>query len=671
MIRRATTCRRAALLLVLVPALVAATQLAGSRGVRPAAAQEPDKPLLEETQHDRPQLERPRKRTMPQLPPRIDLNRRLVELDRLLSLGSLVRAETLLEGLAQHAFLERDLIPRRIVLAKLKGEHEAAIDLCREALKLAPGSARLHRELAGSLLALERAAEAYAALTNFVSNSPNRRSSMIVAVDMLATHDEVGAALAMCDSARVALAEPRFLGRQRALLLLADDRDRDAAAEIVQELRGNPHNLPLVRSDLLTESVVAGIDAGFIQVLHERLSEDGAVAAERLFVADIHLARRDVASAREAIQPLLIERLGCQALLQNVAAIAKEAPLIADRAQRQLTTEYLLSVLEEMATASALDHGSRPRLLEILARACEEALADGLLGDEPRLAAERFERLLNIVKRGNRHSAHLYSAQIRLAHFTRDELGRPDQAAARLERLLADLDLPDEGVALARLTLGECYLAAGDTARGRLVLTRLGRGKDFRAAAGHAHFHLARLDLAEGHYGTARDRFAVVAMDNPAAPYANDALDLGLAVAEELENPTGGPVVLDLYARGVYFDLVAKPDSQTVALERFVRATPLRVDLTQPQHLLERGRYELAHLYWSLGRGDEALAQCERIVADHPDGRYPAAALALRGVLLAGRDEKDLARLAYERLLNQYSDYLFVDDVRDSLRSLP
>ena len=33
-------------------------------------------------------------------------------------------------------------------------------------------------------------------------------------------------------------------------------------------------------------------------------------------------------------------------------------------------------------------------------------------------------------------------------------------------------------------------------------------------------------------------------MDNPAAPYANDALDLGLAIAEEMDNPSGGPAIL-------------------------------------------------------------------------------------------------------------------------------
>ena len=67
---------------------------------------------------------------------------------------------------------------------------------------------------------------------------------------------------------------------------------------------------------------------------------------------------------------------------------------------------------------------------------------------------------------------------------------------------------------------------------------------DFRAPAGHAHFVLAKLDLAEGHFATARDRFAAVALDNPAAPYANDAL-------EKLQVEPWDVVLLDIKMPGL------------------------------------------------------------------------------------------------------------------------
>jgi hypothetical protein len=38
---------------------------------------------------------------------------------------------------------------------------------------------------------------------------------------------------------------------------------------------------------------------------------------------------------------------------------------------------------------------------------------------------------------------------------------------------------------------------------------------------------------------------------------------------------------------------------------------------------------------------------------------------------LQGEGRHEEARLAWERLLAQYPEYLFIDDVRDELRALP
>jgi hypothetical protein len=65
------------------------------------------------------------------------------------------------------------------------------------------------------------------------------------------------------------------------------------------------------------------------------------------------------------------------------------------------------------------------------------------------------------------------------------------------------------------------------------------------------------------------------------------------------------------------------------------------------------------------------LAQLDELVARHPGGRFPAAALQLKGQLLTEDGQFDLARDAWQRLLSQYPGFLFNDDVRDDLRRLP
>lgn len=601
----------------------------------------------------------------------VDLRRRLIELDRLLSLGSSGRAASLLEELEQHRALQRELVPRRIKLAQLTGNDEEAIRLCQEALTEQTRNPGMWRSLAQSQLAVGQPDSALVSIGRFIAFNPNARSATMVGVNLLQSAGQQQMAVTLIDSMRVILTEPRLLGRQRAVGLLSLDRQTEAADEVAAELRSNPFNISLLRSDLLDGPYGGQGQNKFLERLRENSRAPGAQGAEALLAANLMVATGDVGGALEMVQPLFAGRGSIMALLQNTNLLVRELELMGDSPQVQPAVDYLLAVLERAAGPTNLDLVLRQRAADQLAQVCELALAVGALGPDPRLAADRFGELLGVVREVNPTSEFLYSSQIKLAAYTRDVLQEPAMAARRLERLLLDLDLPTSGVALVRLTLGECYLAAGDTSRGRLVLDNLGHDAQFRQAAGHAHYLLARLDLAQGHFATARDRFAVVAMDNPGAPYANDALDLGLAVAEEMDNPSGGPVILEMYAGSVYYDLTDQPTARLTALEGFVAQAPNYLDLEEPQHLLERGRFELAQLYLEAGRVAEALALLDVVILEHPNGRYPAPALETRGRILqaAGRDEE--ARLAWERLLAQYPEYLFIDDVRDELRTLP
>jgi len=620
-------------------------------------------------------LERPPEIRRPDLPMNqrslLDMRRRLIELDRLLSLGSISRAETLLKDLEQHGALKRELVTRRIQLIQLKGDYPEAVRLCKEALAEHDRNPGLWRSLAESQLATDQPDSALVSIGRFIITNPNARSATMVGVDLLQGAGRQARAVTLIDSMRVILEEPRLLGRQRAVGLLLLDRQEEAADEVTAEMRANPFNLSLMRTELLEGPYRPADHGRFLDRLESRSDESGAQSAETLLVANLLVAGGDVAAAIELVEPLYVGRGSLLALLQNTTLLVRELGLMGDSAQLQPSVDYLLVVLEQLSGPVNKDFVLRRRSADLLAEVCEFALGAGVLGSDPRRAVDRFGELLGLVRDFHPTSEYLYSSQIKLANYTRDVLNEPEVAARRLERLLANLDLPTHGVALVRLTLGECYLAAGDTARGRIVLDNLGRDPEFHQAAGHAHFHLARLDLAQGHFANSRDRFAVVALDNPSAPYANDALDLGLAIAEEMDNPSGGPSILTLYAGSVYFDLTYQPQARLVALEGFVTQAALLVDLEEPQHLLERGRFELATLSLEAGRPDQALEWLRQVVSDHPNGRYPAQALALRGRILQDAGRLEEARNAWERLLAQYPEFLFIDDVRDELRTLP
>ncbi|MCP4574483.1 MAG: tetratricopeptide repeat protein [bacterium] len=601
----------------------------------------------------------------------LDLQRRLFEVERLLAVGSLARAEELIDDLLQHRQLRQRLVGLRLRLARLKNDHAGAAAIAEEELVKRPAAAHLWRELAQARLALGETGPARTALDSFLVHSPQRVSAGRVATDILRQSGRPAMAVAWIDSLRTVLAMPRFMSAQRAYGLLALGEQRGAADELADELRVNPLNLAMVRTGLLDGPFRPADHGPFVDRLALHAAAAEAASAEAVLVLDLHLARMDAPAAATATAGLRTHRDGRRLLLQHAVTLERELELLEDPGQRQAVVDHLLPVLADLAGPGEPDASRRRQAATTLASACGRALSLGALGQDPHRAADRFNDYLDVVREAHPGNAELHAARIRLATFTRDELGEPALAARRLESMLLDLDLSTEGVALVRLTLGECYLAAGDTARGRTVLTSLGRDVEFRNASGHAHFHLARLDLAGGHYATARDRFAAVALDNPAASYANDALALGLAVAEEMDNPSGGPAVLGLYAPSVYWDLLSRPDEHRAALRRFVDGAGAMVDPEAPQLLLERGLWELARLEIEAGDEPAALDLLAVITGRHADGRYPAAALAETSRLLRGQGRHAEARAALERLLTQYPEYLFADDVRDELRSLP
>lgn len=601
----------------------------------------------------------------------LELRRRLMDLDRMLSLGNLARAHSLLSDLEMHSGLARELQMRRIKLAQLEGRHDEAIEESRAALVEQSRTPGLWRSLGLSLLAVGDLDSARVAVDKFIALSPNRRSAAIVGTQMYLGAGQAALGVALVDSMRAVLNEPRFMGRQRALGLLTLGEQVSAAAEISAELRYNPYNYSLVRTELLDGPYRPSEHTRFLAELTRLAREPAAKGGEALLVANLQLAAGQADAALGMVEPLYGKPNLVLVLLQNCLTLSRELKVLADQSQLPATVHFLVTVLGRLSGDEVHDLSVRQRAVDYLADVCGTALDLDLLGDDPAASVQTFGEMLDRVRQVNPGSERLYSSQLKLAAYERDHLHDPAAAARRLESMLLNPDLPTEGLALVRLQLGESYLAAGDTARGRVVLTSLGRDPEFRQAGGHAHYHLARLDLAEGHFATARDRFAVIALDNPGASYANDALDLGLIIAEEMDNPSGGPEILALYAPVVYYDLTARPDRKLQALADFVQEAGRRLDMSEPQHLYEMALFDLAAAYAGNGRTDEALALLKRVVLEHPDGRYAARALQLEGELLQQAGRRTAARTVWQQLLAQYPDYLFIDDVRDSLRALP
>ena len=611
----------------------------------------------------REQLRAPGRQVNPAAPWRS----RLLEADRLLRIGSYSRAAGILDEAESLGAPAAQVRRYRIELFSVTGDHETVVEICREGLSEKSRQPRLLRALAASFMALDRVPEARDALNALFAASPNRVSSIADAMLLWRAAGHPGEGLALCDSLRAARTDDSIFMRQRAACLLDMERVEEGIDEIARELTLNPLNMPMVREELWDLLTTPSDMERAIVALEAREDEDTDVL--RLLRADLLMLMGRADQALKAVEPLYVDRRGVDALLRYATNLARELTVRDDPVLQKAATHWLIEIFTDLVKGERVPRNQRARVADLLAGVCENALGLGYLDEDFERAADMLSSALDLVKRFCPGSTRLYSAQIRLAIHTRDALGDPRKAARSLERLLVDLALPLEGVALARLALGECLLAAGDSARARVVLERLGGNPQFKDAAGHAHYLLGRLDFAQGAWESARDRLAAVALDNARADYANDALDMGLLIAEELTNPTGGPSRLASYASCVYWDLARRPDDRLDALETFMTAA--ESDGSDSDSLLDRVRLELARLYGDRGRVVEAAALCGRVARDHPDGHRAASALYLQGEYLIRAGRVREGRETLERLLVQYPDVLEADDTRERLRSLP
>ena len=613
----------------------------------------------------------PAQRTRPQaqvMPGRTDWMTRLTQVGHFIRMGSHGRAATMLEELEKTGAPRNATLPQWIALAAALDDQPRVVELCEEGLTLMPGSARLLRSYAMGLMAVGRLGDAQGALDRLLAGSPNKTNVVIQAVGLWREGGHPERGLALCDSVRaVSGSRPDVLRRPRGACLIELGRIEEGTTEIVGELGDNPLNLMILRQDVLglldTREKIARAAAALDR-------SDAGVEVVLLRIDLLLMLGRGEEAERIAV-PLTADRDAAAAVLRMIGALTREAPLIEDSEVRRATVSWLLTVLDALASSPGVDAGQRPQILDMLAGAAQDALELGLLDHDPDQAVARLERVLDRVRAGSPGSSRLYSAQILLARFTRDVLGRPAEAADRLTRLLTNLDLPLRGVALCRLELGVSHLAACDTARARVVLRRLGRSSQFPEASGPAHYHLARLDLAQGLWESARDRLAAVALDDPRADLANDALELALVLAEELDRPAAGGGLLEAYAPVVAAELCRRQDDRRDALASLLQTAAAMPGMVGESALVDRARLELGELEAAAGRYEAAADLAAAVASDHPDGGAAAGALLRQGRWLVAAGDAAAARLAWERLVIQYPDDLATEDARTMLRELP
>jgi tetratricopeptide (TPR) repeat protein len=235
-----------------------------------------------------------------------------------------------------------------------------------------------------------------------------------------------------------------------------------------------------------------------------------------------------------------------------------------------------------------------------------------------------------------------------------------DSAQAAYQRLI-DRYGRSARAADAALRIGECLVIKGDMEGARDAYGRLAYGPGPEQVREEAAYRLAELLFLEGRIEESREALDNLVGGYPQGFTVNDALLLSLLIDEaSAENESA----LQTFSGAM---LLARQRRYQKALESFERfgeqfpSSPLMDDVLMQRALIRE----------RLGRYDEALADLQDLIAEYPESRLCPQALRHIGEIYEHR-LKDLpaARQTYERLLSEYPNYLFLNEVRRTLRRL-
>lgn len=542
-------------------------------------------------------------------------------------------------------------------------------ELADEELKDLTGAEEtaLLRLLAEARFELGHRDEAIAQLRAILKAHPGEISYARMVASTLSRHEETAEAIGVLLQARETSGDPGVFAQQLGALYAKEDRVADAATEFLRVIQQTPRNYSLMRSrilDLIADHPPRREEV--MEVVEKAATAGRKTARLQLLLGELRQRSGDDSGAWELVSPLIADPAMVMELFQVARAMLAESRLPdADPVESRRSLRLGQRILSGLIEGATLPKNLQGKAYDTLSRIWLALLENPSFPELPtparREVLEGARQSILDMARLFPHDHRVTAALLRLGRSYVDLLHEPRSAIALFERIQVDPNASEVEIHAARVELGRAFMAAGDTTRARSLFETMGKDMSFVEGQGRAHYHLGQLDLMGGHFQRAKERFSAVAFESPSAGYTNDALDLALLLAEELMGKSDREG-LSHYGRALYFRITAQEDSMRNELHAVARSnSPV---------LRARALFELAKNDADHGRDAAALRQIDLLVKEAPRSRPLVAALELKGDLLLRTGRPRAAFAAWEKLLNDHYDYVFLDRVRTKMRAL-
>ncbi len=581
--------------------------------------------------------------------------------------GAIQLGEQLLREFPDNRRVEDALLD----LYRIERRDDALMSLLRRRIDRDPSALDETRELCTYLLAHRRSSDALTVVEEVIAANPLDESRYRLGAVLMRSHGQTGLAADIYRQGRKAIGREGIFATELAQLAEASGDYETAIGEYLllvmdpeQRSRARRKIVRLIERAEDPKAVLAQIEK-----LRHRHPESAALedvaATVLLQVGDLDRAWSAVRAADR-----YAEDQGEHLLEFGRAALQNEEGKPVDLERTRLGVRVLNLLPEAHPESNLLPEASRllaEGLVTVARQATDPASRRELL--------DEALRSLDASARDSRFAAVQRDALALKALILYEDLGQPEAALETFEALVERQKELGESDHMVRVQMALCLAATERYAEARTLLEEV-------AAAGaatpmppqhpqmrnqptpenigraRARYHLAELDMVEGEYDRARDGFAALAEAAPEDRLANDCLDLALTLNEaSFEDSTA----LGRYAHYHQALLRRQPEQARAVLEQFVAE-----QTTSSLHAL--ASFELGKSLSAAGHYEDALLRFAALVVAHPEHRLAPRALEASGDLQLDKLHRPHDAMAtYERILLEYPDDLFQDDVRKKL----
>lgn len=574
----------------------------------------------------------------------------------------------------QHRFPDNRRVEDALLdLYRMERRDDKLMALLARRVERDPNALDEARELCTLLMLHKRTPKALDVLQQVIAASPKDEARYRMAAALLRSHSQLDLAASFYRQGRKAIGREALFAAELAQLAEQSHDEATAIAEYML-LVMDPDQRHRARRKIIRMLAAAEDPEAMrksIETLRDRHPKSAAVH-DVAAVAYLQMGRLDQALAAVRQADRYAEDQGEHFLEFGRLALTKPEGKPVDLERTRLGVR-VLHLLPEVHPQSNLI----PETSRLLAEGLVTVARQAPDSTSRRELLQEAVRSLDSSYRDSRFPVVQRDALALKGLILFEDLGQFEAALESFRALATFLEAAGEPDQLARVQMGLCLVALGRFAEARTLLDAVSaeparpeasrppqhpslrkQGTPEEIGRARARYLLAQLDLIEGEYDKARDGFAALAEEAPEDRLANDCLDLALTVNEATFQADSALARYGSYQRAL---LRRQPELARRELETLVREHP-------ESGLGPLALFDLAQNLVTSGLYDAALQRFAALVAAHPEHRLaPRALEAMADVQLQHLAKLEMAIANYERILLDYPEDLFQDDVRKKL----